>query len=593
MTKDTNKETLEQITRKTRELREMLSTIDKKTAIPVFIVLLYSSLMSEYRFDILKSRVRQVGYLIRLLLSSEGHCEITTNEVEDISILLNEIQDLYHIIHDGSEEFTQNVLTEEQKKALIAQASYASNFYNTELLYQEQELDRIERVLGPFNKLIQEHEGFSLDQIVLFYIDTNKLAFEKAEKGLRKLLNSREQVPHSISLVTENYDEQFFMPLSVYQDYLFSAQDYTLIETSLAERFLKGFSVSVESDICENDLTYYCQYDNPLMEKPLIEISEGQYLLLYNIQLAVAIYHYLENRPYIKSESLSRSKANAIESKTTELIKKLDGQGKVYHGYAVRPFGKEKDVLFVSQGKALIIECKANKQKKYSLDREKSFHIIEQQFEKSFVEGVEQASEVATAFECGSVVSIYKKDSDSIIDTIDTTTINEIHILIVSQERYSLIQNNPSLLLSKDTERVPSCFCIDDLETILLTFCKLNDPLCEFCEYLNLKELLSPRLLYEDELDLAGKFLFDKANVECCLKDKNLYTIIEPYNSYFDTIYNEFSLGFEKELNILGKLHISSKGVELYKECKRIGMKLLPEVEKYCEMLITKTSDKK
>lgn len=587
-----SKERLELITKKTRELRELVSTIDKRTAIPAFIVILYSTLMvPDYSFDILKSRVKQIAYLIRLFLSSGGHSEVSTNDVQEISILLNEIQDLYHTIHDDGEELVPGFLSNEQKKALVSQACYASNFYNTELLYQEQELDRIERVFGPFDQVIQEHEGFSIEQITMFYIDTNRLAFEKAEHGIKKILASKVETSHSIRFVTENNDEQFFMPLSVYHDYLISAKDYTLIDYTLAERLLKCFSISVESTEIEKELTYYCQYDNPLLDHPLVEIHEGQYLLLYNIQLAVAIYHYLESRDYIKKESLSRSKANAIESKSTELIKMLDTEGVVYKNYTVRPHGSEKDVLFISQGYAFIIECKSNKQKKYSKDREQSFNIIKQQFERSISEGVTQALEVECALKRGGIVPIYKKDSNTTIAEIDATQIQHIHILVVSQERYSLIQNNPALLLSDDVERMPSCFCIDDLETIILTFCRLKDPLQEFSNYLRLKEQLSPRLLYEDELDFAGKFLFDRANIECCLQDENLYTIYEPFNSYFDIMYNEFSLGFSKELNILGKLHISNRGVDLYKECKRIGMKLIPEVEEFCEKLINDSSN--
>jgi hypothetical protein len=118
-----NTKVLEEITLKTRELREMLSTIDKRTAIPAFLMLQYCSLMtSEYKFDTLLSTVMQTGYVIRLLLSSKGNCEISTSEIEDISSLLNEIQRLYGKIHDGNDLLTKDILTENQKKALIAQA---------------------------------------------------------------------------------------------------------------------------------------------------------------------------------------------------------------------------------------------------------------------------------------------------------------------------------------------------------------------------------------------------------------------------------------------------------------------------------------
>jgi hypothetical protein len=245
-------------------------------------------------------------------------------------------------------------------------------------------------------------------------------------------------------------------------------------------------------------------------------------MLFYNIQLAVAIYHYLEELTYIKGESLSRSKSKAIENKTCELVRKLDKDGQLFCNYAISPYGDEKDVLFISKDKAFIIECKSNKLRKYSRDTEKSFHIIKQQFEKSVLEGYEQATEVLNVLKSQHTVSIYEKDSDTLKWKVDTTQLKEIHIVIVTQERYSLIQNNPSLLLPMGIDVTPSCFCIDDLETILLTFIRMCNPIKEFCEYLSVKEKLSPRLIYDDELDLAGKFLLERSVIIQCLQDKHL-----------------------------------------------------------------------
>lgn len=589
-----NTKVLEEITLKTRELREMLSTIDKRTAIPAFLMLQYCSLMtSEYKFDTLLSTVMQTGYVIRLLLSSKGNCEISTSEIEDISSLLNEIQRLYGKIHDGNDLLTKDILTENQKKALIAQACFASKFYNTELLYQEQELDRIERVFSPFEKQIIEHEGFSIEQVINFYIDTNRIAFAKAEMGFKRIVNGEPPSAHSISLVTENYDEQFFMPLSLHETYQFSSSDYTLIDSALAEELLNKFSVSINSDFQDQELVYYCQYDNPLMKKPLIMFPNGKFMLFYNIQLAVAIYHYLEELTYIKGESLSRSKSKAIESKTCELVSMLDKDGLLFCNYAISPHGDEKDVLFISKDKVFIIECKSNKLRKYSRDKENSYHIIKQQFEKSILEGYEQATEVLNVLKSQHTVLIYEKDSDTVMWKVDTTQFKELHIVIVTQERYSLIQNNPSLLLAQDIEVVPSCFCIDDLETILLTFSRMCNPIKDFCEYLSVKEKLSSRLIYEDELDLAGKFLLERSSVIQCLQDNHLYTIDNSYSNFFDIMYNQFSLGFEKELNILGKLHVSEQGIEMYKECKRIGLKFWPEMEKFCESILNEQSKTK
>ena len=574
---------LDQITAKTRELQELLSTIDRRTAIPAFLIISYASLMCpEYLFDHFVSRIKQIAYLIRMLLNSDGHCEISSTEVDEITNILNEIQALYWDIHDDGSELIEGTLTEAQKKILVAQACFANVHYNTELLYQEQELDRIKRVFMPFDKIIQENEGYSVEQLVNFYIDTNRLVFERASIGVKKLLSFTHPISHSISFITEDLKESFYLPLGLYEDFLIYPHDYTLINKSLAEKLLKKFSLSLENLLHEQKPIYYCQNDNPLISKPLIEFSNGGYMLLYNIQLATAIYHYHEKASYINPQSLSKSKARAIEKKSLELLNKLDKDGLYYTNYCIAPHGKEKDLLFISQGVALIVECKSNKQIEYSRDTEKAYITIKRNFDDSIKLGFEQAKEVEYAFHSGNCLNVYKKDSDKVIGCIDTSKITETHILIVSQERYSLIQNNPALLLHDSEHRVPSCFCIDDLETIILTFCRFENPFKEFCAYLDSKEQRSSRTFSFDELDFAGKFIIDRDVVTKCMNDIQNYKIEDNDSQLFDVLYNQFNLGFDNELPILGKHKINDMGLQLFNIGKKIGLGFSPEEEQAC-----------
>ena len=574
---------LDQITAKTKELQELLSTIDRRTAIPAFLIISYASLMCPaYCFDQFVSRVKQIAYLIRLLLNSDGHCEISSTEVDEITVLLNDIQALYWNIHDDRSELTKDTLTEPQKKILVAQACFANVHYNTELLYQEQELDRIKRVFMPFDKIIQENEGYSVKQLVDFYIDTNRLVFERASIGVHKLLLSTRPISHSISFITEDLEESFYLPLNLYEDFLIYPHDYSLINQSLAEKLLKKFSLPLEKLLHEQRPIYYCQNDNPLTSKPLIEFHNGGYMLLYNIQLATAIYHYHERASYISSQSLSNSEARAVEKKSLQLLNKLDKDGQYYINYSMASHGKEKDLLFISQGVALIVECKSNKQIEYSRDTDKAFLTIKRSFNDSIKLGFEQAKEVESAFNSGNSLNVYKKDSDKVIGCIDTSKIRETHILIVSQERYSLIQNNPALLLHDSEHCVPSCFCIDDLETIILTFCRFSNPFKEFCAYLDSKEQLSSRTLSFDELDFAGKFLIDREVVAECMNDNHIYKIEDNESQFFDVLYNQFNLGFDNELPILGKHKIDDMGLQLFNIGKKIGLDFSPEEEQAC-----------
>ncbi len=583
---DNNNKVLDKINVRTRELQELLSTIDRKTAIPVFLILGYASLMSSFKFDHLVSRVKQIAYVIRLLLNSDGHCEMCNEEVDAITDLLNEIQDLYWNIHDDGSKLTKDFLSNSQKKILVAQSCYANNYYNTELLYQEQEIDRIRRIFTPFDKKIVENEGYSVEQLINFYIETNRLIFEKAEIGIKILLHSNQPIQHSISFISEDLTDSFYLSMSLYEEFLISSQDYKMIETSMAEKLLKKFSLSVENLLNEEKPIYYCQNDNPLLNRPLIEFHDGKYMLLYNIQLVTAIYHYLENVSYIKQESLSRSKKNAIENKTYKLFSTIDKSGMLFKNYAIVPHGKEKDMLFIAQNVAFIVECKSNKQIEYSRDRDKAYETISRHYKVSIQKAYEQAVEVAEVLHKGGNVNIFEKDSGKIINSFEASHIKETHIIIVSQERYSLIQNNPSLLLHNDSDRMPTCFCIDDLETIILTFCRFKNPLKEFCDYLSVKEQISSRILSFDELDFAGKFIYDKDIVKECLEDNHIYRVEGNESHFFDILYNEFNIGFDNELPILGKHVISEEGLQVFNIGKRIGMYFSPEEESACMLYI-------
>ncbi|SHM28139.1 hypothetical protein SAMN04488494_1586 [Xylanibacter ruminicola] len=576
---------LDKINARTKELQELLSTINRKTAIPVFLILGYASLMSSYKFDHLVSRVKQIAYVIRLLLNSDGHCEICNEEVDAITDILNEIQKLYWNIHDDGSELKKDTLTSSQKKILVAQSCYASNYYNTELLYQEQEIDRIRSIFSPFDKIIVENEGCSVEQLIIFYIETNKLIFEKADIGINMLLHSNQPIQHSISFIGEDLSN-FYLSMSLYEKFLISAQDYKMTEKSLAEKLLKKFSLSVEGLLNEEKPIYYCQNDNPLLKRPLIELCDGKYMLLYNIQLITAIYHYLENVSYIKQESLSRSKKNAIENKTYKLFSTIDKSGMLFKNYAIEPHGKEKDLLFIAQDIALIIECKSNKQIEYSRNTDKAYETISRHYNVSIQKAYEQALEVATALHEGGKIDIFEKDSDKKINSFEASSIKETHIIIVSQERYSLIQNNPSLLLHSNSNLMPTCFCIDDLETILLTLCRFRNPLKEFCEYLIIKEQISSRILSYDELDFAAKFICEKDIIKECLGDNHIYRPEGNESDFFDILYNEFNIGFDNELPILGKHVITENGLQVFKIGKRIGMNFTSEEESACMFFI-------
>ena len=560
----------------TREIQEMISTLDKHSTIPQLIVLKSCSQLSvDYDFDGLTSKTKQYAYLVSLVLNSQGHSQLTTSDFIDICQKLNELEDLYRSIHICDYDIQPDNFRS-QRKSIIVQSCYACKHFNTELLYKEQEIDRIERVFLPFNQSIQLHEGISLTDYLNFYIDTERILDRKYQSSIESIFSNNTPLSSNVMRFYNEKGECVAIPNDVYKKLTIKPTEYELVDVSVASRLLKEFATYDKGNETPNELNYYCTYNNVIEDYPIIGINDDEYMIFDSNYLIVAIYHHLSRKSYIDNSSLSKSKARAIESKVVELFRDCFPEGTCYANYSIKPKGPEKDFIFISGSIAIIIECKSDKQSKYSKDMEKSFHVIEQDFKSSIQKGYNQAAEVAQFISGSDEVTFYKKDSNSVLGSIQhSSTITEIHIIVVTEERYSVLQNSLDWMLSNEIYQVPATsICIDDLETELLTFCRFEKPFEKLCDYLRLKEKVTNRILYVDELDLAAYYIQFREGIVEILNSNEEYRIDQSYANFFDVIYNNGGIGFKKELYYPGKVHIGPEGIILYEKSKEIGMKL-------------------
>lgn len=571
-------DTLELISDKTRELRELVSTIDRNSSVPIITVLKTCSQISgEYCFDDLTSRTKQYSYLVMLLLESNGCCDFTMSDFDQICRLLNEIESLYRQVHDSDDEIIVNQISDNQKKSMIAQSCYASKHFNTTLLYKEQEIDRIERIFTPFDCVIVKEIQLKVKQILDFYIETEQILNEKYESALNDIFSVKNN-GRSFVFYTDQGDA-ITIPVDSYKDFLISCDDYSWSDREVAKKLLKQFSLSVENGVKNNNLRFYCQYDNNyLEEKPILEMQPEGYFVFDSNLLIVAIYNFLSGLHCISKGSLSKSKARAIEEKIQELFNDNFSNGTSFSNFSLTPKGSEHDFLYINGSTAIVVECKSDIQRKYGRDTNTTYATIERDFKSSIQKGYAQAVEVAFSLSSSATANVYSKDSSTVIGEINCQSIEEIHVLIVTQERYALLQNDLDLLLECEGFAATS-ICVDDLETELITFNRLDSPFASFCEYLTVKETLHSRVLYDDELDLAAYFLQERELLKNMCNDNNIYAVKEDYSALFDYLYYNGGLGFKKELYYPNKLMISEDGIELYETCKRIGLKLHPSFD--------------
>ena len=66
------------------------------------------------------------------------------------------------------------------------------------------------------------------------------------------------------------------------------------------------------------------------------------------------------------------------------------------------------------------------------------------------------------------------------------------------------------------------------------------------------------------------------------MNDNHIYKIEDNESQFFDVLYNQFNLGFDNELPILGKHKIDDMGLQLFNIGKRIGLEFSPEEEQAC-----------
>ena len=66
------------------------------------------------------------------------------------------------------------------------------------------------------------------------------------------------------------------------------------------------------------------------------------------------------------------------------------------------------------------------------------------------------------------------------------------------------------------------------------------------------------------------------------INDNHIYKIEDNESQFFDVLYNQFNLGFDNELPILGKHKIDDMGLQLFNIGKRIGLEFSPEEEQAC-----------
>ncbi|NCC08931.1 MAG: hypothetical protein EOM31_00205 [Bacteroidia bacterium] len=570
---------MQNIEQLSKDLKTYISKFDINKVIPFWIFFFNCQTKTESKFIPLSSMVRQMAYLINLSLSNyktgiESPCSFS-----EIVEMLENIEKYYKEQYDFTE--TVDYYGETYRKTLVTQTTYLNYFLNASLVFVEQIIERIQRTFSPFDDFINESINISTNDLIDFYLETTQFTSLKFEECYSNFINQNiNKNTDGVYCYPNSKDEsdRKFISFDLTNQQTFSIDDYKRLNKYKAKKILSLFSLRKASNL---DYLYYTD-SCELLNKPIIQLSDNQYISFFGNQLIVSIYNFLYNACKDKpGKNSDKARSIYLEEKTIDVFTEFlpKNEINIYTNYYINGQDKEKDILIFYKRTALIIECKADLYKEPFRDIDKSHKRIERDFKTSIQKAYDQAVEVQQAIYSNDV-TITDKNRNT-IECVKTKKIENAFIILVTQERFGQIQCDLGLLLEKEDAFYPWSVSIDDLESILLTISRKDNSYGELLTYLINREKLHERLICSDELDLVGYFIMQRQDfIQNCNTEK-IHIASPDVCQLFDDLYRYGGFGFKNELYLNTKFNISIPAFITSELCRKLKLTSPKRIQKF------------
>lgn len=519
-----------------------------------------------------KSKLKDSLYLIMLRLSTPlaGKEELHYSEKNDLVLqqvadILLEIVSFYLSENYDGNEFDE--ISDKRQKLLVHELAFKNYFQNGILNYREQEVNKVIRMFKPYQDKIQERLEIDLKTLInlcnhseLIYraksINSKSFILDKgfdklARQSANGLLAENEFTDKLLELSNETQESFLNFFEKPHQCLLFSKQDFHL---SFEEKHIDVFCGLFSIDIKDNHSNLFYSQQNPLENKPIIRISDNQYLNVYQKQLPSALYDLLyttltQTKKEKEQVNFRRGKV-VLESHTLDIFKKFFKKSKrikIFTNYYINNEPEEKDILILVDNNAYIIECKASRYREPRRVTEQVYQRIKSDFNDCIQKGYDQCYQVEQELLNNEKVIVSLKNKSEVIITNE---IHEIFCIVVTSERFASIQTDLGLMLKRknNEDPYPWSIYVDDLETFLkVLYNSFSNPSRKIFNFLEHRELLHGRLITNDELDVCAMFLKDPKNFkEICESEYVVFT--DPtLQNYFDKLYFDKKLKFRIE----------------------------------------------
>ncbi|MBP6424400.1 MAG: hypothetical protein KA278_01620 [Flavobacterium sp.] len=523
-------------------------------------------------FNGLKSPYKQLHYVASLALKNKttGLGQISDDDWTNISSSLQEIEILYN---NSFSQKNKELDTEHLKKVGVSSATFLTYFFNGTFAFKEQLIERIERTFKKYDSLIVEETGLSVQEFIDFVELVNDECNIKLNLPL-EIQNSGDWIKFTEKMESLNvhpeewkmhFNESFnvaFETLTQPSSILYCDVDnlHVTCDIEKLRTFLNGLSVP---ELNPSKTIYYGEI-LPLESNPFVKVSESKYLIFYHNEILSAIYKKLVDICSGKIGSkFYKHRDNKTEEKVVEIFELLFNKkkSKIFVNYSIDQHC-EQDILIVFDSTALIVEVKASTFREPMRDPQKAFEKIKSDFKKNIQEAYNQCLRVEDAFEMESFVSVYD-DKNQMLEKISTLSVENTYSIIVTLDRFGVIQSDLSWLLQIDKDLpFPWSVNIDDLETFFLMLKKQKRPQKKLVEFLKHRELLHERLYAMDEIDVCCWYLRNPKDFREGCNQHEAFIFANPQESdLVDKAYfSKGGLGFQNERN----LYLKNNGNTLF-----------------------------
>lgn len=529
-------------------------------------------------YEHLQSPMRQALYMIDVYYSIESREESAVMNEErwnQIAILLEEIEITY-FVNIGFSNEGDFFHDERDKQVEVSLATFIGYYSNALLSYEEQTLDRIVRYFKPYNNIIQELYGFSIDEALKFIAHERRINNDKLNNivySYGKTYSYYANNPKEWRELTQSFidrgitDPHDWWNRPELGDVLKLFQTNPgVIHVHTKEELL---DVDINSDSLQHIMSFFL-YDKDAVQGETIYYAEkrhaeshpiiqcgDKFVCPINKFLLEGLYFRIDEalkHDAVLGQKYKQNKDDAFEKKVYDVFRSFfPEKTKFFVNYSVDGGLSENDMLIIYHNTCIIVEIKNCGFRAPFRDPIKAYDRIKRDYKNAIQLGYDQCKRVEDVLCSGSDVDIVDAaNRHKLLYHLKEKNIGEVWSIVVTDFKYGTIQTNLGSLLKKEEGALyPWSVCIDDLEAFLLLLRKVLKGVApaRFMEFLDYREKMQERLICFDELEICGWYLCDREQFKTCADMDYTITTTPTMGSIFDAYYR-VGLGFKNELDM-------------------------------------------